>query len=262
MRGCRCPTGPTATAGTCFTFPPSMWVANILYEHGHRLIASSVGFLTIILAVWLWLADSRRWLRWMGVAALRRRHCPGRPRRPHRAVLPPGARVDRARRTRRDLLLHHGWRFALFTSPSWIAAAGTAKGALYGRRRDPPPNHHGHDHPHLLADSRWRDDAAYGRGTGDSRLPLMFGHIIPDHWSGPIAIHFAHRLGALVVTARHRRRIRLHPVASSKSPGTDGARCAAARARRCAGDARCADGSLAAQSLDQQLPRQSWARWC
>ena len=53
-----------------FTFPPSKWVGGILYEHGHRLIASTVGFLTIILAVWLWMAEPRRWLRWLGVAAL------------------------------------------------------------------------------------------------------------------------------------------------------------------------------------------------
>jgi heme A synthase len=28
----------------------------------------------------------------------------------------------------------------------------------------------------------------------------MFGHVIPDHWSAAIAIHFAHRVGALIVT--------------------------------------------------------------
>src|SRR5437879_9123913 len=53
-----------------FTFPPSKWVGGILYEHGHRLIASTVGFLTIILAIWIWFSDSRRWLRWFGVGAL------------------------------------------------------------------------------------------------------------------------------------------------------------------------------------------------
>src|SRR5205814_2652879 len=37
---------------------------------GHRLIASTVGFLTIVLAVWLWIAEPRRWVRWLGVAAL------------------------------------------------------------------------------------------------------------------------------------------------------------------------------------------------
>src|SRR5207302_3228 len=68
--GLSVPDWPTSYGWNMFTFPPSMWVANIFYEHGHRLIASTVGFLTIILAVWLWLAESRRWLRWLGVAAL------------------------------------------------------------------------------------------------------------------------------------------------------------------------------------------------
>src|ERR1700675_2626694 len=68
--GLSVPDWPTSYGWNMFTFPPSMWVANILYEHGHRLIASTVGFLTIVLAAWLWLAEPRCWLRWLGVAAL------------------------------------------------------------------------------------------------------------------------------------------------------------------------------------------------
>ncbi|MEI6193142.1 MAG: COX15/CtaA family protein, partial [Verrucomicrobiota bacterium] len=34
-----------------------------------RLLASAVGLLTTVLAVWLWLADPRKWMRWLGVAA-------------------------------------------------------------------------------------------------------------------------------------------------------------------------------------------------
>src|SRR5258705_11477618 len=68
--GLSVPDWPTSYGWNMFTFPPSMWVANILYEHGHRLIASTVVLLTIIMAVWLWMADPRRLLRWVGVAAL------------------------------------------------------------------------------------------------------------------------------------------------------------------------------------------------
>src|SRR5262249_36148501 len=68
--GLSVPDWPASSGRSMFTFPPSMWVANILYEHGHRLIASTVGFLTIVLMVWLWLAEPRRWVRWLGVAAL------------------------------------------------------------------------------------------------------------------------------------------------------------------------------------------------
>jgi cytochrome c oxidase assembly protein subunit 15 len=42
----------------------------ILYEHGHRMVATSVGLFTIISMIWLFRADSRRWMRWLGVAAL------------------------------------------------------------------------------------------------------------------------------------------------------------------------------------------------
>ena len=53
--GLSVPDWPTTYGWNMFTFPPSKWVGGILYEHGHRLIASTVGFLTIILAAWLWL---------------------------------------------------------------------------------------------------------------------------------------------------------------------------------------------------------------
>src|SRR3954453_3032388 len=42
----------------------------VFYEHGHRIIASAVGLLTVILVVWLWRAESRLWVRWLGLAAL------------------------------------------------------------------------------------------------------------------------------------------------------------------------------------------------
>src|SRR5205085_9592994 len=31
-------------------------------------------------------------------------------------------------------------------------------------------------------------------------FPWMFGHVIPDHWDPKIAVHFAHRVGALIVS--------------------------------------------------------------
>ncbi|MGH7954200.1 MAG: COX15/CtaA family protein, partial [Limisphaerales bacterium] len=52
-----------------FAFPIKDWVGGIFYEHTHRLLASGVGFLTTILAIWLWRKDSRQWMKWLGVAA-------------------------------------------------------------------------------------------------------------------------------------------------------------------------------------------------
>jgi cytochrome c oxidase assembly protein subunit 15 len=45
-------------------------VGGIKFEHGHRMIAGAVGILTIILALALWIKDSRRWVKWIGGAAL------------------------------------------------------------------------------------------------------------------------------------------------------------------------------------------------
>ena len=44
-------------------------VSGIFEEHSHRLAASFVGLLTTVLAVWLWLSDSRQWVKQLGVIA-------------------------------------------------------------------------------------------------------------------------------------------------------------------------------------------------
>ena len=44
---------------------------NIFYEHGHRIVATTVGLLTIGMAIWLTRAERRRrWLRNLGWIAL------------------------------------------------------------------------------------------------------------------------------------------------------------------------------------------------
>src|SRR5438270_2086460 len=68
--GLAVPDWPTTFGYNMFLFPVSKWVGGILFEHTHRLIGSVVGFLTIILAVWLWLREDRPWVRSLGVIAL------------------------------------------------------------------------------------------------------------------------------------------------------------------------------------------------
>jgi len=48
---------------------PSM-VGGVLYEHGHRMVAASVGLLTIILAGWILWRERRSWMKILGVTAL------------------------------------------------------------------------------------------------------------------------------------------------------------------------------------------------
>ena len=68
--GLAVPDWPTTFGYNMFLFPASKWIGGIFFEHTHRLIASAVGFLTIILAIWLWRSDDRRWVRNLGVIAL------------------------------------------------------------------------------------------------------------------------------------------------------------------------------------------------
>jgi len=68
--GLAVPDWPTTFGYNMFLFPVSKWIGGIFFEHVHRLVASTVGFLTILLALWLWRCDERRWLRNLGFAAL------------------------------------------------------------------------------------------------------------------------------------------------------------------------------------------------
>ena len=41
-------------------------VGNIFWEHGHRMIAGTVGFLTLILAIWIQMKENRGWMKRLG----------------------------------------------------------------------------------------------------------------------------------------------------------------------------------------------------
>jgi len=67
--GMSVPDWPTTYGYNMFLFPVDKWAGGIFYEHSHRLLASGVGFLTTVLAIWLWAKDSRKWMHWLGIAA-------------------------------------------------------------------------------------------------------------------------------------------------------------------------------------------------
>jgi heme a synthase len=192
--GLSVPDWPTSYGWNMFTFPPSKWVGGIFYEHGHRLIASTVGFLTIILAAWIWLADSRRWLRWFGVGALVSVVAQGILGGITVLFFLPAA-VSTAHAGLAEIFFCMTVAIALFTSPGWIAgysdigaddptlrrAATTATLFIYSQ---------------ILIGATMRHT---GAGLAIPDFPWMFGHLVPDHWSSAIALHFAHRVGALIV---------------------------------------------------------------
>jgi cytochrome c oxidase assembly protein subunit 15 len=201
--GLSVPDWPTSYGWNMFTFPPSMWVANILYEHGHRLIASTVGFLTIILAVWLWIAEPRGWLRWLGVGALGAVIAQGvLGGLTVLFFLPPA--VSTAHAALAEIFFCLTVAAALFTSPGWIAGynGGADPSAGPGENAGPPLRRLATTttiliYTQILIGATMRHT---GAGLAIPDFPWMFGHIVPDHWDPRIAVHFAHRVGALVVT--------------------------------------------------------------
>src|SRR6202034_1132356 len=42
----------------------------VLFEHGHRMVAAFVGFLTVVLAIWLARVERRAWMKKLGWIAL------------------------------------------------------------------------------------------------------------------------------------------------------------------------------------------------
>lgn len=71
--GMAVPDWPTTYGHNMFLYPISTWWAapwDLFIEHGHRLLGSLAGIVTIALNVAIWKYDSRRWMRWVGAAAL------------------------------------------------------------------------------------------------------------------------------------------------------------------------------------------------
>ena len=69
--GMAVPDWPNTFGYNMFLVPFDRWIGQygIFEEHAHRLLASFVGFLTSILAVWLLAKESRLWVRRIGVVA-------------------------------------------------------------------------------------------------------------------------------------------------------------------------------------------------
>ena len=64
--GLAVPDWPTTYGYNMFLFPFSKMVGGVFYEHSHRLVASTVGLLTAVLAGWIAWKDRRPWMRKLG----------------------------------------------------------------------------------------------------------------------------------------------------------------------------------------------------
>jgi heme a synthase len=204
--GLSVPDWPNTYGYFMFFFPLDKMVGGIRFEHTHRLIASTVGFLILVLAAWLWRSEPRRWVRRLGYIALA-------------AVITQGILggitvlwylpdpISIAHASLAQIVFCLTMTIALVTSPGWTRAYAVEKGTPLRRsgRQGPAPD-----------DLMLRRVAAVttaliylqivvgatmrhtGAGLAIPDFPLMFGQLIPPHWDAKIAIHFAHRVGALI----------------------------------------------------------------
>ena len=175
-------------------------VGGIFYEHGHRMAAAVVGLLTLVLAVWTARAETRAWRapHWPGLALAGRRR-PGRAGRPHRALPAAHADLGRPRLPGPDLLLPDCCSLAYVTSREWFdAAPRAADGSASG-----PPRSSARlvVYAQLLLGALMRH---MGAGLAIPDFPLVFGGLDPAAWTPGIAVHYAHRLGAVAVVAQLR----------------------------------------------------------
>ena len=94
-------------------------VGNLLWEHGHRLVATGVGLLTIGLVVYLFIRERRQWVRRLGVVALFAVIAQGLLGGLTVKLMLPLA-VSSAHATLAQLFFCTTVSLAVFTSPGWL----------------------------------------------------------------------------------------------------------------------------------------------
>jgi heme a synthase len=166
-------------------------VGGVRYEHGHRMAATSVGILTVILAVWLARREPRRWVRrlgWLAVVGIVLQGVLGGLT--VLFLLPTPVSVAHACLAQAFFCLIVA--LAVVTWPGWergarnelvtLLAAATASAVFL----------------QLLVGAVMRHTKA---GLAIPDFPLSLGRVVPPLVSFPVAIAFAHRAWALVILA-------------------------------------------------------------
>jgi cytochrome c oxidase assembly protein subunit 15 len=149
--------------------------------------------LTIGLVILLWRVESRRWVRWLGVAGLA-------------AVILQGvlggltvlfmlpAPISIGHAGLAPLFFAVTIAIALVTSPGWRHRSREAIDDRVMRRV--ALAFVAVVYLQILLGATMRH---LGAGLAIPTFPLAYGQLLPPAWPLPVAIHFAHRVGALVV---------------------------------------------------------------
>jgi cytochrome c oxidase assembly protein subunit 15 len=167
-------------------------VGGVFYEHGHRMVASLVGFLTLVLAIWTARAEARsgvRRLAWAALAAVVAQGVLGGLTVIY--LLPTPISVAHAclAQTFFCILI----ALAYVTSREWLDAEPTQDVASLRRAALAATVV---VYAQLMIGAVMRH---IGAGLAIPDFPLAFGGLLPPVATTPVLVHFAHRVGALVV---------------------------------------------------------------
>ena len=190
--GLAVPDWPTTYGQNMFTFPLSKWVGGIFYEHGHRLVASTVGFLVIIQAVWLQRREPKKFVRtlgWLSLGAVIVQGILGGLT--VRFLLPKAISISHAGLA--EIFFCLNVSIAFFTS-RWYHELRTVEkgdapvGMAWGLT--------GLVYAQIIAGAVMRHMQA---GLAIPDFPLSFGKILPNFVNPQIVAAFVHRAGGFVV---------------------------------------------------------------
>jgi len=170
-------------------------VGNLFWEHGHRMVATTVGMLTIVLMIYILAKEKRDWVRKLGVFALLAVIAQGLLGGLTVKLMLPLA-VSTAHATLAQLFFCTTVSLAVFTSRSWMAA-------------EPLPEEKG-TLPlrylctaalvtiflQLVIGATLRHSA-----TWDQHLPM---HLVLTHIGGAVAVTIALGMATLTVLQRHK----------------------------------------------------------
>jgi cytochrome c oxidase assembly protein subunit 15 len=190
--GLSVPDWPTTFGRNMFLFPPSMMKGGIFYEHGHRLFASLVGFLTIGNCLGLWFLQKRRWLSWAGTFALL-------------LVVVQGVLGGMTVRYKLPMPVSaaHACTAEIFFGLTLLMAFATSK--AWSRAENPGFRWSIPEHSltlaftvavflQILVGAVMRHSYA---GLAIPTFPMAYGRMIPPFWNFGILVHFLHtRVGA------------------------------------------------------------------
>jgi len=185
-------------------------VGGVFYEHGHRMAATAVGFLTLVLAIWTARAERRagiRRLAWVALAAVIAQGVLGGLTVIY--LLPTPVSVAHA--CLAQIFFCTMITLATVTSREWISAEVPPGGerVLVPAGESPGTE----DSSGVRAAAVVATAAVFvqlllgavmrhiGAGLAIPDFPASFGRWIPPLDTVPVAVHFAHRIGALVVGA-------------------------------------------------------------